>query len=1000
MPLLSLSMLATLWSPLLPAIDEPELPFGFRVFELRPDWNQPVGLCFAPDGRMYVWEKNGRVWVVEYGSRHVEPFLDISEEVGNFSSHGLKGFALDPDFYENGHVYLLYDVDRHHLFYYGTPQYDPDADDFQNPTIARLTRYTGNAADGYRTADPATRKVLLGETVDTGIPQLHIHECGTVLFGADGSLLVSTGDGGWVAPADFGGDDRSVQAVQEGILSPEEDIGVYRSQMLDSHCGKILRLDPATGDGLADNPYFEASLPRSPRSRVWSLGLRNPYRIALIPSGRIGGNEDGDIPSPNMTLDPENLPGLIAVGDVGNHDFEELDLVTGPGLNFGWPIFEGTEPQLPYGSVLTYNLEASNPLYNIEIPGIGLCTQRYFYFQELLVQDSTNPPSWANPCDPAQQVPASVPTFVHERPRLAYGQEVGSASEVPIYDGNGEAAISLVHPSAQIPGPLFHGGCIIGGGFATGQSFPQTYDGAFLMGDYGTGFIKRVKFSHAHDVTSIEDFAQPVGRLVDLAVNPADGTMYYIDYLNTGAGRLHRVSFLGDNVPPDAVIEVDQASGSTPLTVAFDGTGSSDPEGSELSFAWDFGDGTPIVYVGMPTHTFPSEDITATGVIDTKLFTLDPPSAMGISNWDPETIRDGVFPPLGTTEFNLQYDTRHFQQPGQVPDKGGDDWIGYRFATPRAFVGLIYQEGMLLANGGALHDLEIQVQDADTGEWVKVDSVYSTPNYVPESGAFFETFHFRFPEVTGTGIRIFGIPSGAGEYFCIGELRVLALPADGAMVRPMNQLVTLTVTDGAGASAETTQVISLDNSPPVVSIDMPLNLSSYDTLIPELVNLTGTAADAEHDLSELECSWQVLLHHEDHNHPETPSVLCVDQATLPVDGCLGDGDVHYVEVAFTVTDPLGLSTTVSHWLTPDCDRNLNGWADSQDIALGTSEDLDLNGVPDEAEVDCNGNGMPDLFEVFLGYRPDANGNGIPDDCEGLILEGEIAIDPGSPSGPQ
>ncbi len=962
-------------------------PTGFLDEVLGDDFAGAVGVTLANDGRAFVWEKAGRVWTVEIDDENDSTpvtktlLLDITEEVGNWVDHGLLGFAVDPDFYANGWIYLLYTVDHHHLTKFGTPEYDPQANEYNQDTIARVTRYTATSASGFKSVDLVSRKVLIGEELTVGLPVAgNSHGCGSLAFGSDGTLLVSFGDG-YAAPT-------TKTAYQEGIITQAENVDRFRSQLIDSHAGKILRIDSHTGDGLPSNPFYDALSPRAPRSRVWALGLRNPFRFCVRPGTGSSDPASGD-------------PGTLYVGDVGQAATEELNVVDAPGLNFGWPIFEGTNPQLPYGAVLTLNLTASNPLYTLEIPNVGLCTKRYFDFQDLIVQDTLNQPSWPNPCDPMQQIgPGGVTTFVHERPRLAYGQIPGTGAKLPVYDGNGEAAVQLVHPTAQVPGPLFHGDCIIGGGFILGSNFPADYSGDYLMGDYGTGFIKRVEVDPSDNVTAIYDFAQPVGRLVDLSMNPADGTLFYIDYLNTGAGRLHRVSFLGDNVPPTAVIDVDKSYGASPLTVNFDGTGSSDPEGTELSYAWDFGDGTPIVDLPRPVHVFPSEDVTAQGVIDTKLFLLDPPSAMGISNWDPETIRDGVFPPLGTTDFNLQYDTRHHVFPGPVSDKGPDDWIGYLFPAPRAFVEVIYQEGMMLANGGALHDLEIQVRDAQTGEWNTVENVTSMPEYTPDSGAFFETFHFTFPEVSGDGIRIFGAPSGTGEYFCIGELRVLARPPMGFQLTPVNQTVTLTVTDSLGATGQTTQDISLDNTPPVVTIDTPVNLSSYDTLAPERVAMAGTAWDAQHDVGELECSWQVVLHHEDHNHPETPVDACATQATLPVDGCLGDGDLHYAEVRYTVADPLGLQTTVSHWLLPDCDRNLNGWDDAQDIALGTSEDLDLDGVPDEAQLDCNNNGMTDLHELFFGYRPDVNGNGVPDDCEELLMGGEALLDPVSPSGPQ
>src|SRR5437667_228776 len=56
-------------------------------------WNEAVGLTFSAEGQMFVWERAGRVWVVEDGVKQSPPVLDISEEVGAWKDHGLMGVA-------------------------------------------------------------------------------------------------------------------------------------------------------------------------------------------------------------------------------------------------------------------------------------------------------------------------------------------------------------------------------------------------------------------------------------------------------------------------------------------------------------------------------------------------------------------------------------------------------------------------------------------------------------------------------------------------------------------------------------------------------------------------------------------------------------------------------------------------------------------------------------------------------------------------------------------
>jgi chitodextrinase/glucose/arabinose dehydrogenase len=297
------------------------------------NWNGATGMTFDANGRLFVWEKAGRVYVVDNGQKRL--FLDISEEVGNFHDYGLLGFCLDPKFFQNGHVYLSYVVDRHHLLKFGTAAYSATTDQYYNATIGRITRYTAKAGTNLTEADPSSRKILLGETRKTGVPILHLsHGPGSLVFGSDGSLLASFGDAASFYDTDTGSkaDTYFAQARTDSIILDDENIGAYRSQYLNSHNGKILRLDPNSGDGLPSNPYYDPTKPRSPKSRVYAVGLRNPFRVAFKPGSGSHYVADGN-------------PGVLFVGDVGYNTREELNVVTAKGQNFGWPKFEGIDHQ-------------------------------------------------------------------------------------------------------------------------------------------------------------------------------------------------------------------------------------------------------------------------------------------------------------------------------------------------------------------------------------------------------------------------------------------------------------------------------------------------------------------------------------------------------------------------------------------------------------------------------------------------------------------------------
>ena len=154
---------------------------------------------------MFVWERGGRVYAVTGGTKRL--VLDISEEVGAWHDHGLLGFALHPQFDQNGYIYLLYLVDRHHLMNFGTAAYSPTVNEYFSATIGRLTRYTLNKTGGIYSVAAGSRKILFGETRSDGIVVIErSHSTGSLVFGTDQTLLVSTGDGANVIGADKGSD--------------------------------------------------------------------------------------------------------------------------------------------------------------------------------------------------------------------------------------------------------------------------------------------------------------------------------------------------------------------------------------------------------------------------------------------------------------------------------------------------------------------------------------------------------------------------------------------------------------------------------------------------------------------------------------------------------------------------------------------------------------------------------------------------------------------------
>jgi hypothetical protein len=106
----------------------------------------------------------------------------------------------------------------------------------------------------------------------------------------------------------------------------------------------------------------------------------------------------------------------------------------------------------------------------------------------------------------------------------------------------------------------------------------------------------------------------------------------------------------------------------------------------------------------------------------------------------------------------------------------------------------------------------------------------------------------------------------------------------------------------------------------------------------------------------------------------------------PVQPKIGD---YYHMISETDTAALAYSATFNGeqdvYFVRLGDCNANGTHDSTDISLMTSNDVNVNGIPDECEPDCNGNGIPDSHDISSGTSDDINGNGVPDECDGCSV---------------
>jgi glucose/arabinose dehydrogenase len=206
-----------------------------RVTIVASGLQVPWALAFAPDGRLFLTERAGRIRVVHEGRLHPKPVATLP--VAARGEGGLMGLALDPEFAKTGRLYVCYTLSK------------------RGSLVNRLALLTLGQGRG------AVERVLVDD-----IPGATVHDGCRVKFGPDGKLYVTTGD------------------ASEPRLA----------QRLDSLAGKILRYN-ADGTVPTDNPFPGSPVyslgHRNPQGLAWD-GAGQLFASEHGPSGIPGGHDE------------------------------------------------------------------------------------------------------------------------------------------------------------------------------------------------------------------------------------------------------------------------------------------------------------------------------------------------------------------------------------------------------------------------------------------------------------------------------------------------------------------------------------------------------------------------------------------------------------------------------------------------------------------------------------------------------------------------------------